>query len=87
VNSGAGDAQDRELCSASFTSAKGPSLEAIPDDKRAGYDAAHARAGYLVPADAADPDFGVSEFKRGNVVVKGHAGCTLEGGKWTCVGH
>ncbi len=87
VNSGNGDAQDRELCSAKFATADGPSLDSIPDDKRAGYDAAHAKAGYLVPADAANPDFMVSQFKRGGTVVRGHAGCSLVEGKWSCVGH
>jgi hypothetical protein len=87
VSSGVGDAQDRELCSTNFATATGPSLDSVPDDKRAEYDAAHARAGYLVPADAANPDFIVSPFKRGGTVIKGHAGCSLVGGKWTCVGH
>jgi hypothetical protein len=87
VNSGVGDAQDRELCSTNFAAATGPSLDSVPDGKRAEYDAAHARAGYLVPADAANPDFIVSQFKRGGTVIKGHAGCSLVGGKWTCVGH
>jgi len=88
MTSGAGDAQDRELCTASFAASDGAAgLDSIAADKRADYDAAHARAGYLVPADAANPDFVTSAFKRGGTVIKGHAGCTLSGGKWTCVGH
>jgi len=87
VNSGAGDAQDRELCTASAAVDDGPGLDTIPGGKRAEYDAAHAKAGYLVPADAANPNFVTSEFKRGGTVVKGHVGCSLVGAKWTCVGH
>ncbi len=87
VNSGGGDAQDRELCTASAAVDDGPGLDTIPGGKRAEYDAAHAKAGYLVPADAANPNFVTSAFKRGGTVVKGHVGCSLVGGKWTCVGH
>jgi hypothetical protein len=86
VNSGNGDAQDKALCAASFATADGASLDSIAAEKRAGYDAAHAKAGYLVPADAANPHFVTSQFKRGGTVVSGHAGCALVAGKWSCVG-
>jgi hypothetical protein len=86
VNSGNGDAQDKALCAASFPADEGASLDSIAAEKRAGYDAAHAKAGYLVPADAANPNFVTSQFKRGGTVVSGHAGCALVDGKWSCVG-
>jgi hypothetical protein len=87
TTSGTGDAQDKALCAQSFGGGDDASIDTIPGGKRAAYDAAHAKAGYLVPADAANPDFVVSQFKRGGTVVTGHAGCSLVGGKWTCVGH
>jgi hypothetical protein len=87
TTSGTGDAQDKALCAQSFGGGDDASIDTVPGGKRAAYDAAHAKAGYLVPADAANPDFVVSQFKRGGTVVTGHAGCSLVGGKWTCVGH
>jgi hypothetical protein len=87
TTSGTGDAQDKALCTQSFGGGDDARIDTIPGGKRAAYDAAHAKAGYLVPADAANPDFVVSQFKRGGTVVTGHAGCSLVGGKWTCVGH
>jgi len=87
ATSGTGDAQDKALCAQSFGGGDDASIDTVPGGKRAAYDAAHAKAGYLVPADAANPDFVVSQFKRGGTVVTGHAGCSLVGGKWTCVGH
>lgn len=85
VTSGAGDAQDKALCSRNFAAAAdGPTIETIPVGERADYDAAHAKAGYLVPADAANPNFVTSQFKRGGTVWTLHAGCALEHGKWRC---
>jgi hypothetical protein len=84
VNSGTGDAQDKALCTPNFAAADGATIDTIPIGKRADYDAAHAKAGYLVPADAANPNFVTSQFKRGGTVWTIHAGCGLVHGKWQC---
>jgi hypothetical protein len=81
VNSGTGDAQDKALCTHNFAAADGATIDTIPIGKRADYDAAHAKAGYLVPADAANPNFVTSQFKRGGTVWTIHAGCALVHGK------
>jgi hypothetical protein len=62
MNSGTGDAQDKALCTHNFAAADGATIDTIPIGKRADYDAAHAKAGYLVPADAANPNFVTSQF-------------------------
>lgn len=87
MNSGTGDAQDRELCTRDFAAADGATIDTVPIGKRADYDAAHAKAGYLVPADAANPNFVTSQFKRGGTVWSLHAGCGLVHGKWQCGVH
>jgi hypothetical protein len=87
VNSGTGDAQDKALCTPNFAAADGATIDTIPIGKRADYDAAHAKAGYLVPADAANPNFVTSQFKRGGTVWTVHAGCELVHGKWRCGVH
>jgi hypothetical protein len=87
MNSGTGDAQDKALCTRNFATADGATIDAIPIGKRADYDAAHAKAGYLVPADAANPNFVTSQFKRGGTVWSIHAGCGLVQGKWHCGVH
>jgi len=87
VNSGTGDAQDKALCTRNFAAADGATIDTIPIGKRADYDAAHAKAGYLVPLDAANPNFVTSELKRGGTVWTIHAGCDLVNGKWKCGVH
>jgi hypothetical protein len=87
MTAGTGDAQDKTLCTPNFAAAEGVTIDTIPIGKRADYDAAHAKAGYLVPADAANPNFKVSDFKRGGTVWAVHAGCDLVHGKWRCGVH
>jgi hypothetical protein len=88
MNSGTGDAQDKTLCTRNFAAAAdGATVDAIPIGKRADYDAAHAKAGYLVPADAANPNFVTSQVKRGGTVWTVRTGCELVHGKWRCGDH
>jgi len=87
ATSGTGDADDRALCTSNFAAADGATIDTIPIGKRADYDAAHAKAGYLVPADAADPNFKVSDFKRGGTGWSVHAGCDLVHDEWRCGVH